>query len=232
MKVTKSYFSFFAKNYLRTHRYLREIVTVFIFHIFFWGFLFTERPQDDFWFVFAIFALILNIVTFVSVFYLEKGNSLYFTLVRPHGRYYYFVAKILLILAIDMIWIGLFALLYGLRFWDSTYFLLLAPRLIFMFVLIALSLSLLCFSYNYKPWIIFLYLILLVFGFILNKTAHSIPPLVKALLFILPPFNEIVFSMITMKFPLWRTVFLGIALLQIVIYLYVNYRLILRKDFV
>jgi len=93
--LLKSYFSFFFKNYFRSHRYLREILLTIIFNVFFWGFLYSDKPEDTIWTVFGVFGLLLTMVTVPSVFYLEKKNSVYFTLVRKSGRRNFFFSKIL-----------------------------------------------------------------------------------------------------------------------------------------
>ncbi len=229
------FFSFFMKNYLRSHRYLRELVLIFVFNIFFWGFLYGSKPEDGVWTVFGVLALLLNMVSVPSLFYLEKGNSLYFPLLKPNGRLRFLFAKIAAIFCIDFFWLLLFALLYGVRFAEAEYFLLLIPRLLLLALLLMLSTSLLSLSFSYKPWIVWLLLMLVVFGGILNKSAlfpFRFPGEIYALLtLLLPPFLEILFSAVTLKFPFWRTVFLFIAFFQTLFYFYLNYRLILKKDF-
>ncbi|MEJ2636353.1 MAG: hypothetical protein P8184_13820 [Calditrichia bacterium] len=92
-----AYFSFFYKNYFRSHRYLREIVLLVIFNVFFWGFLYGPKAEDAIWTVFGVLALLLTMVTTPSVFFLEKDNSLYFALMHPNGRLKFLFSKFLLI---------------------------------------------------------------------------------------------------------------------------------------
>ncbi len=230
-----AHFSFYFRNYLRSHRYLREIVVILIFHVFFWGFLYSAKPDDAVWTVFGVLGIILNMVTVPSVFFLEKGNSLYFGLVRPAGRLHFFFAKILLIFLIDFFWIVLFTFIYGIRFLDGHYFLLWIPRLAFTAYLLILSISILSISFTYKPWTAWVLFALLIFGGILNKSVLFPPSLRDAyVLFtvILPPVLEIIYSAWTLQFPLWRILFLLIAGVQIGFYFYLNAKLILRRDFI
>lgn len=231
-----AYFFFFLKNYLRSHRYLREIVLIFIFHIFFWGFLNTDKPEDSVWTVFGVLCLLLNMVTVPSIFFLEKGNSLFFSLVRPFGRLNFFLSKLLLILIIDLSWIGLFTVIYGIRFFDANYFLLLFPRLGLITLLMLLSISILSLSFSYKPWIVWVLMLLIVFGGILNKSTlfppHSIKESYALVFLILPPILEIIFSAVNFKLITSYLLFLLIAVGQIGFYLFLNIKFIMRKDFV
>jgi hypothetical protein len=232
----KDYYSFFLKNYLRSHRYLREIVAILVFHIFFFGFLYTNQPDDMIWSVFAVLGLLLNMVTVPSVFLLEKGNSLYFPLIRPNGRHYFFLSKILLILSIDLAWIILFSLIYGLRFLEANYFLYLPLRLLLLSFLLMLSTSILSLFFTYKTWVVWIVMLLIIFGGILNKSAlfpiHSFKQIYALLTFLLPPFLEIIYSTVTLEFPFWRCLFLGMAFMQTGFYLWLNLRLIQKKDFI
>ena len=233
--VLKTYFNFFFKNYIRSHRYLREIILILIFHIFFWGFLNTDAPDDMVWTIFGVLALLLNMVTVPSLFYLEKGNSLYFTLVHQSGRVWYYLSKLVLILCIDFFWIAMFSLIYGLRFLELHYFAVLPIRLILIFILMSLSVLILSLSFSYRPWIAWLVLLLIVFGGILNKSAlfplRSVSEFYIFLSFLLPPLLEIIYGAATLEFNTWRSIFIFIALTQIVIYFYVNFRLLMKKDF-
>ncbi len=235
MILKSYYFFFFLKNYLRTHRYLREIVGILIFHIFFWGFLYTEQPDDVIWSVFAVLGILLNIVTVSSLFYLEKGNSLYFTLVRPGGRFYFFLSKVLLIFSIDFFWILLFSLIYGLRFLDGNYFLYLPLRLSFIAYLLMLSTLILSLSFVYRYWIVWLLMLLIIFGGIINKSAlfpiQTFTQGYAVFTFLLPPILEIIYTAVTLEFPLWRSIFLGIGLLQIAFYFWIDFHLIQKKRF-
>lgn len=236
LNILIPYVQFFYRNYLRSHRYLREIVLIVIFHIFFWGFLYSPRPEAEIWTVFAVLGILLNITTVSSLFFLEKGNSLYFVLVRPRGRLYFFLAKTLLIFLIDFFWVLLFSLIYGLRFLDPGYFLHLPLQLTLMALLLILSTLILSLSYTYKPGIAWLLLILIVFGSIINKTPLFPPDNFKEiyvfLTLALPPFLELIMSAVTLHLTFWQFIFLGVAIAQIFFYFILNYRLILKKDFV
>ncbi len=235
-KIIQAYLNYFFKNYWRSHRYLREVVLIVIFHIFFWGFLYGERPEDPIWTVLGVLALVLNLVTVPSLFYLEKGNALQFPLVRPEGRRRFFVAKFLLIFLIDFFWVALFSLIYGFRFLDPGYFLLLFPRLAIIALLLLLSTALLSLSFSYRPWIAWLLIFLVVFGSIINKIAlfplHSWKEIEALLVFLLPPFLELIFAAVNIRLSFWQIVFLMVAVLQFLFYFYVNLKLMLRKDLV
>jgi hypothetical protein len=232
----KTYVSFFFKNYFRSHRYLREILTILIFHIFFWGFLYTDKPDDMIWSVLAVLGILLNMVTVSSLFFFEKGNSLYFPLVRPGGRVKFLLSKILLIISIDLFWVLLFSLIYGLRFLEGSYFLQLPLRLLLMTLLLILSTSILSLSFSYKIWTVWIVMLLIVFGGILNKSAlfpiQSFSQSYVLLTFLLPPLLEIIYSAVTLEFPFWRNLFLLTSLLQIGFYLWLNIQLIQKKDFI
>ncbi len=215
---------------------MRELVTILIFHIFFWGFLYGARPENAVWTVFGVLAILLNIITVSSLFLLEKGNSLYFGLVRRNGRVRFFFSKFLLIFLIDFFWITVFAVIYGIRFWNGVYFAELVPRLVFMAFLMCLSIAILSLAFTYKPWISLLLVFLIIFGGILNKSAlfpvESVSGAYALISLVLPPILEIIYSMVTLQFPFWRSVFLGIAFIQLLAFLYLNYKFVLRKDFV
>lgn len=232
--VLKTYLNFFFKNYLRSHRYLREIILILIFHIFFWGFLYSETADDMIWTVFGVLAILLNMVTVSSLFYFEKGNSLYFALAHQKGRLWYYLSKLILILCIDFFWIFLFALIYGLRFLELQYFMVLPIRLLLLVLLMSLTVLILSLSFSYRPWIAWVLLILIVFGGILNKIAlfpiKSFSEIYVSLSFLLPPLQEIIYGAATLEFDFWRNIFIFIALTQILIYFYINLRLLMKKD--
>lgn len=230
------YFSFFLRNYLRSHRYLSEIILIFVMVIFFWGFLYTSKPEDVVWTVFAVLALVLNMVTVPSVYYLEKGNSLYFVLSHSRGRIHFLTGKLLLIWIIDFFWITLFAVIYGIRFLDGHYFAVLPLRLFFMGILMLLAILIFSLFYTYKPWIAWILFLLTIFGGIINKSAlypiESLSHIYAVFLVLLPPYLELIYSAVTLQFPFWRTMFVLLAAIQIVFYFTLNYRLILRRDFI
>lgn len=229
------YFSYFLKNYIRSHRYLREIVVILIFNIFFWGFLYTSEPENEVWTVFSTLSLLLNFITAPSLFFLEKSNSLHFSIMRRSGRQNFFLSKFLVILTIDFFWISLFTILYGLRFLNLSYFQLLLPRLLIIIFLMTLNISIISLFYSYKPWSIWILMLLIIFGSILNKVAlfpiQSFSDIYVIFSFLLPPILEIIYSAVNLEFSFWRVVFITIALLQIVIYFFLNLKLISKKDF-
>lgn len=187
------------------------------------------------WTVFGVFSILLNMVSVPSILFLEKGNSLYFTLTQKNGRVKFFFAKLILILAIDFSWIIVFTGIYGIWFLDSNFFILWLPRLLLIFLLMTLTISLLSLTYTYRAWISWILLLLIVFGGILNKTAlfpTTINKFYVVLSMILPPILEIIYSTVTLELTLWRMIFLIIAILQIGFYLFLNYKFMMRKDFI
>jgi len=235
----RAHLIYFAKNYLRSHRYINELVAILIFHIFFWGFLYSDSPDDMVWVSFGVLALILNIFTVPSLFLLEKGNSLYFSLSKECGRSRYFLAKFILIISIDFFWICLFALLYGLRFLTIDYFLMLPLRLLLILLLIILSTLIWNLSFSSRRPINRIFILagflLIIFGSIVNKQAgfpiEAFRDSYTVLFLILPPIQELIYSSITLDLFSWRSLFLLIALLQIVIYFIINFRRFQRCDF-
>ncbi len=235
-RMIKAYISFYLKNYLRSHRYLRELILIILFNIIFSGFLYTSKPEDMVWTVFGVFGILLTMVSVPSIFFLEKGHSLHFGLIYPNGRRNFFLAKYLLILGIDFLWIVLFTGLYGLKFMDPGYFKVWLVRLFLMLLLMGLSVALLSLSFTYRPSVSWLILILIVFGGIVNKSAlfpiHSVKEFYAPFTFILPPILEIIYGGVTLEFPLWRSVFLVLALIQLGIFLFFNLKLMSKKDLV
>jgi hypothetical protein len=210
-------------------------VLILIFHIFFWGFLYSKNPENAVWTVFGTLALLLNMVTVPSLFFLEKGNSLNFGLIRQLGRRKFFISKFILILLIDLFWIILFTIIYGLRFLDGQYFILLFPRLMLMSLMMIISISILSLLYSCRIWVIWILLVLVVFGSILNKTAlfpiHSFGELYAIFTFLLPPLLEIIYTAVTLELTTWRIIFLVVATIQAIFYFTLNLKFILRKDF-
>jgi hypothetical protein len=90
--------------------------------------------------------------------------------------------------------------------------------------------------YTYKPWIVWILFLLTIFGGIINKSAlypiESLSHIYAVFLVLLPPFLELIYSAVTLQFPFWRTMFVLLAVIQIVLYFALNYRLILRRDFI
>jgi hypothetical protein len=232
----KAYILYYLKNYLRSHRYLRELVLIILFNIIFSGFLYTSKPENMVWTVFGVFGILLTMVSVPSIFFLEKGHSLHFGLIYPNGRRNFFFAKFILILGVDFFWIVLFTGLYGLKFMEADYFKVWILRLLLILLLMSLSLALLSFTFTYRPSISWLILILIVFGGIINKTAlfpiHSIKEFYAIFTFLLPPVLEIMYGAVTLEFSFWRIIFLLLALVQLGIYLLINLKFMLKKDLV
>ena len=128
----------------------------------------------------------------------------------------------------------LFALIYGLRFLELQYFVVLPVRLLLLMLLMSLTVLILSLSFSYRPWITWVVLILIVFGGILNKIAlfpiKSFSELYVSLSFLLPPLQEIIYGAATLEFDFWRNIFIFVALTQILIYFYINFRLMMKKD--
>jgi len=229
-----AYIHFEYLNYIRQHRYIREIVVAIIFNIFFWAFLYVDKPDNSIWTVLSVFGILLNLVTAPSVFFLEKGNTLYFLLSKPRGRRYLFLSKIILILFIDLAWILLFALIYGMRFFSAEYFLLLPLRLIIVGLILLITTLLISFSFSYRPqlsWLIFAFII---FGSIINKSAllpiKSISEIYKILIFLLPPILELNFLTADLSFLKINSLFAAIAGFHIILLFFLSYRGMMRKD--
>jgi hypothetical protein len=236
----RAHLSYFFKNYLRSHRYINELVAILVFHIFFWGFLYSESPDDMVWSSFGVLVLMLNIFTVPSLYLLEKGNSLYFSLVKPSGRSRYFLAKFILIIIIDFFWICLFAFLYGLRFMSADYFLMMPLRLFFIILLLSLSTGIWSLAYSARRPVHRLFILagflLIIFGSIVNKSAsfpiESLTDLYNIVLLLLPPIQELIFGAVTLNITGWGALFLSIALIQIVFYFIINYRRFQKRDFI
>ncbi len=231
-----TFITFCFKNYLRQHRYLRELGAAVIFTIFFEGFLTSDVMQENIWMIFVVFALILNLLTAPSLFYLEKGNTLHFMLSKPHGRRNMFLAKIILIVLIDVFFVLLFTIAYGLRFWSPESFLLAPVRLLFVIMILTLSTLLMSFTYTYKPQFSWLIMIVIILGCVINKAPlfpiQSLAETAKLAIFALPPIQELIFLSISLTFDGWASLFFAIGFLQAGILLWLSYRLMLRKDLV
>jgi hypothetical protein len=225
---------FLFKNYIRQHRYLRDLAAVVIFSIFFGGFLSGSQIEESIWLVFAVFVLILNLLTAPSVFFLEKGNTLYFLLGQPGGRRRLFIAKIIVIVLIDLSWVLLLAVAYGMRFFQVEYFLLLPLRLVILTLILTLSTLLLSLSYTYHPQLSWLIFVLLIFGCIINKEKmfpiETPEEVLKVLVFLVPPFFELIFFSITLAFTAWHLAFLGVALIQMFIIYRISLQRMLKRD--
>lgn len=229
-----TYIRFGYLNYIRQHRYIREILIVIIFHIFFWAFLYGDSGDDSIWTVLNVFAVLLNLATAPSIFFLEKGNTLHFYLSKPDGRRYLFLSKIILIVLIDLMWVLFFALIYGARFVSAEYFLLLPIRLLLVATLLLLTTLLISLSYSYRPQLSWLVFALIIFGSIVNKGA--ILPIAdwadsyKALVFLLPPLLEINFLTADLSFAQVHFMFAVFAALHIAALFWFSLRGVMRKD--
>lgn len=234
MKVLP-FIKFSYKNYMRQHRYLRDLAAVVLFSIFFGGFLSSDQLQEGIWWVFAVFALILNLLTAPSVFFMDNGNTLYFLLGQPHGRRRLLIAKIVLIVLIDLVWVAIFALAYGLRFADAGYFLMLPFRLMIIAMVLTLSTLLLSLSYTYHPQLSWLIFLLLIFGNIVNKEKlipiEKLTDLPGLLALLLPPFFEINFISVAVDVTIWHAAFAGLAIVQGTFLFWLTTRKMMQKDF-
>lgn len=234
----RAYINFCLKNYLRQHRYLRDLVAMVIFSIFFEGFLTSTHLDDNLWWmVLSVFAIFLNIFTAPAVFFLEKGNTLYFLLSKPDGRRNLLLSKIIVIVLLDLFWVSIFSVLYGLRFLSAEYFMLLPIRLLCIAAMILLSTLLVSIAYTYRPQLTWLIFALLIFGCIFPKEKlfpiTSIAEILKALAFLLPPFFEIISLTVALEITSsMQAVFLGVALLQIFALFYISNKIMMRKDLV
>lgn len=224
------------KNYLRSHRYLRELVVVVIFNIFFSGFLYSPNPEAEVWAVFGVFTILLAMVTVPSVFLLEKGNARAFLLVRPRGRLYFLLAKMLQAVVIDFVVLATFSLLYGIRYAELGYFAALPLRWLALLLILLLTVSILTLTFTCRSWMSMVALLWIVFGSILNKAALFPPAgfseLYKIIAFLLPPNLELIYSAIELKLFGWRLLFIISGLLQLVFLIWLNYRCFLKKDLV
>ncbi len=235
MRSVFAYVTFSGLNYIRRHRYLRELVAVIIFQIFFRGFLYDSQPGAAIWLVFSVFAMVLNVITTPSVFFQERGNTLYFLIGKPAGRKYFFLSRLILIVIIDLFWLGIFILLYGLRYLSLEYFLRLPLHLFPVLLILLLSTLLISLAYTYRPQLSWLLFLLVVFGGIVNKPAvfplQGILEGYKLLVLLLPPFQELSFLSVSLDFWTLRGGFLPVALVQMVILYWWSYRGVLRRDF-
>lgn len=229
-----AYINFGYVNYIRQHRYIREIVVALIFHIFFWAFLYGDQPDDSIWMVLSVFAILLNLVTAPSIFFLEKGNTLYFLLSKPHGRRNLFLSKIFLILLIDLIWILFFALIYGMQFFSVQFFLLLPLRLFLVGLILLITTLLISFAFSYRPQLSWLIFALIIFGSIVNKSAvlpmKTIMEFYKILIFFLPPILELNFLAVELSFSKINPLFAAMTCLHVVLLFSLSYRGIMHKD--
>lgn len=233
MKIL-TYIHFGYLNFIRQHRYLREIVVVVIFHIFFWAFLYDKNADNSIWTVLTVFAILLNLVTAPSIFFLEKGNTLHFYLSKPQGRQYLFLSKIILIILVDLFWVLLFALIYGLRFFSLDFFLRLPIRLFLVGIVLLLTTLLISFSYSYRPQLSWLVFAFIIFGSIVNKGAllpiKAFSEIYKLIIFFLPPLLELNFLTADLSFKNVSFIFAFIAAVHICILFLLSYRGIMRRD--
>jgi len=234
----KAYINFCFKNYLRQHRYLRDLVAMVIFSIFFGGFLTSTNLDDNLWWmVLSVFAIFLNIFTAPAVFFLEKGNTLYFLLSKSDGRRNLLLSKISVIVLVDLFWILFFAVLYGLRFLSVDYFLLLPIRVVIVGIMILLSTLLISIAYSYRPQLTWLIFAMLIFGCIVRKEPlfpiTSFEEFLKPLAFLLPPFFDMISFAISLQIESTiQLAFSGTAFLQIFLLFYLSNKIMRRKDLV
>jgi len=229
-----TYIHFGYLNYIRQHRYIREIIVVVIFHFFFWAFLYDDKADNSIWTVFTVFAILLNLVTAPSIFFLEKGNTLHFYLSKPNGRLYLFLSKIILIIMVDLLWVLFFALVYGIRFFSADFFLLLPIRLFLIGIILLMTTLLISFSYSYRPQLSWLVFVFIIFGSIVNKGAllpiKTFSEIYKLLIFTLPPLLELNLLTADLTFQHVNSIFALIAVIHISILFLLSYRGMIRRD--
>jgi len=235
MRVWQAYIGFQWQNYLRTHRYLREIAAMVIFAIFFGGFLSDPQGSDGVWLLFAVFAILLTSMSAPSLFFLEQGNALQFLISKPLGRRRFYLSKIVLIVLLDVAIVGAFAMIFGLRFLSLNYFLWFPLRLALITLMIALITALIGLTHAYRPtwswWII----TLIIFGGIVNKGGvlpiAGINEAYKLLVFLLPPLQELSFMCVSLQFTPLSFIFLTVALGQLLLLLVLGLRGTQHKDY-
>ncbi len=229
-----TYIHFGYLNYVRQHRYIREIIIVIIFHIFFWAFLYNDKPDDSIWTVLNVFAILLNLATAPSLFFLEKGNTLHFYLSKPHGRRNLFLSKLILIILIDLSWILLFALIYGIRFSSVIFFLLLPIRLLLVASILLITTLLISLSFSYRPQLSWLVFALIIFGSIVNKGAllpiNGFAEIYEVFVFLLPPLLELNFLTAELSFANIHFSFAILAMIYISGLFWLSYRGMMQKD--
>jgi hypothetical protein len=229
-----TYIHFGYLNYIRQHRYIREIIVVIIFHFFFWAFLYDDNADNRIWTVFTVFAILLNLVTAPSIFFLEKGNTLHFYLSKSNGRRYLFLSKIVLIILVDSLWVLIFAFIYGIRFFSADFFLLLPIRLFLVGIILLITTLLISFSYSYRPQLSWLVFAFIIFGSIVNKGAllplKTFSEVYKLLVLILPPLLELNFLAADLSFSHVSFIFTLVAAIHICVLFLLSYRGMMRRD--
>ena len=229
-----AFLNFSYKNYMRQHRYLRDIIAVVVFSIFFGGFLTNPVRDDTIWLVFCVFALLLNLLTAPAVFFMDDSATLYFLIGKPGGRRRIFLAKVALIILIDLMWVSCFAVLYGLRFGEIAFFLGMPVRLMLLGMILTLSTLWISLAYTYRPQLTWLIFLVLIFGNIVakQKMLDFDSPLsaIKGLSLLLPPFLELDFLAVEPVWNGWTALFAGITLLQSGILMWVSLRQMQRRD--
>jgi hypothetical protein len=232
--IILAYIQFGARNYLRQHRYIREIIVVGLFTIFFWAYLSDDKPDESIWLVFCVFAILLNLITAPSIFYMEKGNTLYFLIGKPYGRRNFFVSRIILIVLIDLFWILFFSSLYALRFLSIEFLFHLPLRLSLVGAILILTTVLISLSYTYKPQLSWLIFLLIILGSIVNKGSilpvQSLSEAYKLLIFLLPPVLELNLFTVSLSFVEIKQIFLIVAVIQTILLFLISYRGMMRKD--
>ncbi len=236
MQAWQAYIAFQWQHYFRTHRYLREIAAIVIFAIFFGGFLADTHGGAGVWILFSVFAIILSSMTTPSLFLLEQGTTRYFLIGKPHGRRRYYLSKIILILLIDLGILVAFALVYGLRFPSTSYFLLLPLRIALVALILLVVTSLIALTMAFRPtwtWWIFVWV---VFGGIVHKAGvlpiRGVMEAYKLLVFLLPPLQELAFLSVSLKFSALGWLWLGLSISQIILFIGWGLWGFYRKDIV
>lgn len=236
LKRLTGFYLFGLRSYLRQHRYLLDLVVIALFIIMFEGFLKGSSETAAIWWVFAVLGVVLNFLTAPLVFNQEQGNARSFLLSRPDGRKNMLLSKICLIVSIDLFWVVLFAVFYGLRFPSADYFVLLLPRLLIIGMLISINTLMLSLTFSYRPQYSWLLFLLIILGFIVNKqqllAINSFADIAGAAALLLPPYFELSYFSVELQTAGWTLLFLVHALLYGFFFWKLSSHLLKRKDFV
>lgn len=236
LKRLSGFYFFGLRSYLRQHRYLLDLVVIALFIIMFEGFLKDNNETAAIWWVFAVLGIVLNFLTSPLVFNQEQGNARSFLLSRPNGRKNMLLSKICLIVSIDLFWVALFAVFYGLRFPSADYFVLLLPRLLIIGMLITINTLMLSLTFSFRPQYSWLLFLLIILGFIVNKqkllNIDSFAEVAGIMALLLPPYFELSYFSVELQTADWTLLFLAHAVLYGFLFWKLSVFFLRRKDFV
>lgn len=236
LKRLSGFYFFGLRSYLRQHRYLLDLVVIALFLIIFEGFLKESNETEAIWWVFAVLGVVLNFLTAPLVFNQEQGNARSFLLSRPNGRKNLLLSKICLVVSIDLFWVALFAVFYGLRFPSADYFVFLLPRILIIGMMITINTLMLSLTFSYRPQYSWLLFLLIILGFIVNKqqllTIESFSDIAAVLAFLLPPYFELSYFSVELQTAGWTILFLIHAILYGFLFWKLSAYFLKRKDFI